>query len=85
MVQIQRIPRPRRARTPRGFGQFGVELHENTAVNVWDSTAEIRYIVIPQRPAGTEGWDEQALAAIVTRNSMIGTDRKLSITIGERQ
>ena len=65
-------------REPRAvLAEFGVELREDTAVRVWDSTAEIRYIVIPQRPSGTEGWDEDALAAIVTRNSMIGTDRDL--------
>jgi nitrile hydratase len=47
-------------------------------VRVWDSTAELRYIVVPQRPAGTEGWDGDRLAALVTRNSMIGTQRDLS-------
>ena len=70
--------RARAVREPRAvLAEFGVELREDTAVRVWDSTAEIRYIVIPQRPSGTEGWDEDALAAIVTRNSMIGTDRDL--------
>jgi nitrile hydratase len=54
-----------------------VELDEKVAVRVWDSTAELRYLVVPQRPAGTEDWGEAALAAIVTRNSMIGTDRNL--------
>jgi nitrile hydratase len=44
---------------------------------VWDSTAELRYLVVPQRPAGTDNWDEEALATIVSRNSMIGTDRDL--------
>ncbi len=48
-------------------------------MRVWDSTAEIRYIVIPQRPAGTKGWSEDQLAAIVTRNAMIGTDRDLKL------
>jgi nitrile hydratase subunit alpha len=42
-------------------------------VRVWDSTAEVRYLVIPERPAGTEGWSEEQLAGIVTRNAMIGT------------
>ena len=46
------------------------------AVRVWDSTAELRYIVVPQRPAGTEGWDGDRLAALVTRNSMIGTGNR---------
>jgi nitrile hydratase len=70
--------RSRAVREPRAvLAEFGVEISEDTAIRVWDSTAELRYIVIPQRPAGTEGWDEDALAAIVTRNSMIGTDRDL--------
>jgi nitrile hydratase len=50
-----------------------VTLPEATGVRVWDSTAEIRYLVIPMRPPGTEGWDEAALAGLVTRDSMIGT------------
>ncbi len=70
--------RARAVREPRVvLAEFGVELDEKTAVNVWDSTAEVRYIVIPQRPDGSDGLDETALAALVTRNSMIGTDRKL--------
>ena len=48
-------------------------LPERTAVRVWDSTAEIRYLVLPMRPAGTDGLDRAALAALVTRDSMIGT------------
>jgi nitrile hydratase len=52
---------------------FGVTLPEGKQVSVWDSTAEIRYIVIPERPPGTEGWNEDRLAALVTRDSMIGT------------
>jgi nitrile hydratase len=70
--------RARAVREPRAvLTEFGVDLPEDIAVRVWDSTAELRYIVIPERPAGTDGWDEEALAAIVTRNSMIGTDRDL--------
>lgn len=70
--------RSRVVREPRVvLGEFGVHLAEDVAVRVWDSTAELRYLVVPQRPSGTEGWDEAALAAIVTRNSMIGTDRDL--------
>jgi nitrile hydratase len=53
--------------------EFGVELPESTQVRVWDSTAEIRYLVIPMRPKGTEGWPEEKLAEIVSRDSMIGT------------
>lgn len=55
------------------LAEFGVELPADKAVRVWDSTAELRYLVIPERPAGTEGWDEERLAALVTRDSMIGT------------
>lgn len=72
--------RARSAREPRKvLEEFGVHLDDVVAVRVWDSTAELRYIVVPERPTGTEGWDEEALAAIVTRNSMIGTDRDLKI------
>ncbi len=59
---------------PRGvLADFGVTLPAGTAIRVWDSTAETRYLVLPQRPAGTDGWSEEQLAALVTRNSMIGT------------
>lgn len=59
---------------PRGvLADFGVTLPEATRIRVWDSTAEIRYLVVPMRPAGTDGWSEEALAAIVSRDSMIGT------------
>ena len=53
--------------------EFGVTLPSETSVRVWDSTAELRYLVIPQRPKDTEGWSEKQLAALVTRDSMIGT------------
>ena len=53
--------------------EFGVSVTDEREVRVWDSTAEIRYLVIPERPAGTEGWSEDQLAEIVTRNAMIGT------------
>ena len=66
--------RSRAVRDPRGvLADFGVTLPETTSIRVWDSTAEVRYLVIPRRPAGTEGLDESALAALVTRDSMIGT------------
>jgi nitrile hydratase len=59
---------------PRGvLRDFGVELPGETEIRVWDSTSEIRYLVMPMRPAGTEGWSEERLAALVTRDSMIGT------------
>ena len=52
---------------------FGVELPKETEIRVWDSTAETRFLVLPMRPQGTEGWSEEKLAEIVTRDSMIGT------------
>jgi nitrile hydratase len=59
---------------PRGvLADFGVSLPSDTAVRVWDSTAETRYLVLPQRPAGTDGWTEEQLATLVSRDSMIGT------------
>lgn len=67
--------RSRAVRDPRGvLAEFGVTLSPNTEIRVWDSTAEIRYLVVPMRPAGSEDLDEDALAALVTRDSMIGTD-----------
>ena len=58
---------------PRGvLAEFGVTLPATTRIRVWDSTAEVRYLVIPMRPHGSEGLDETELAALVTRNSMIG-------------
>ena len=71
--------RSRAVRDPRGVLQeFDVNLEDDIEVRVWDSTAELRYLVLPQRPEGTEDFSEEALAALVTRNSMIGTDRVLS-------
>lgn len=59
---------------PRGvLREFGVELPETTKIRVWDSTAEVRYLVVPERPNGTDGMSEEQLAALVTRDSMIGT------------
>ena len=67
--------RARAVRDPRGvLAEFGVTLGPDVRVDVWDSTAELRYMVIPQRPAGTQGMDEAALTALVSRNAMIGTD-----------
>ena len=61
---------------PRGvLAEFGTELPQDVEVRVWDSTAEIRYLVIPQRPTGTGGLSEDELAALVTRDGMIGTTR----------
>ena len=71
--------RSRAVRDPRGvLADFGVGLPEGRQIRVWDSTAEIRYLVIPQRPAGTQGLDERQLAELVTRDSMIGTGLALS-------
>src|SRR6266568_5070960 len=58
---------------PRGvLHEFGLDLPDGVEVRVWDSTAELRYLVLPERPAGTEGWSEDELAEIVTRDAMIG-------------
>ena len=66
--------RARAVREPRKvLAEFGVTLPEDTAVRIWDSTAEVRYLVIPQRPAGTDDMSEDDLMALVTRDSMIGT------------
>jgi len=70
---------------PRGvLAEFGVTLPETTKIRVWDSTAEIRYLVLPMRPEGTEGWSEEALAELVTRDSMIGTGLPLSSSEAEQ-
>lgn len=59
---------------PRGvLKDFGVSLPQETEIRVWDSTAETRFIVVPQRPADTEGWNQERLASLVTRDSMVGT------------
>jgi len=66
--------RARAVRDPRGLlAEFGLEIEKNRAISVWDSTAEARYLVLPMRPEGTESMTEEQLAALVTRDSMIGT------------
>ena len=66
--------RSRAVQDPRGvLADFGVHLRDDVEVRVWDSTAEIRYLVLPERPRGTDGWSEKELATLVTRDSMIGT------------
>ena len=69
---------PYRARAvadPRGvLKEFGTELKEDIEIRVWDSTSEVRFLVLPERPEGTEGWSEEELAALVTRNAMIGVE-----------
>jgi nitrile hydratase len=70
---------PYRARAvadPRGvLREFGTEVGPEVQIRVWDSTAEVRYLVLPEQPAGTEGWSEEQLAALVTRNAMIGVEK----------
>ncbi|WP_420557840.1 nitrile hydratase subunit alpha [Roseovarius sp.] len=74
-----RAYRSRAVREPRAvLREFGVELPETTRIRVHDSTADMRYIVLPARPPGTEGMDEAALAKLVTRDSMIGTGLPLA-------
>jgi nitrile hydratase len=66
--------RSRAVMDPRGvLADFGVTLPADTEIRVWDSTAETRFLVVPLRPAGAEGWSEERLAALITRDSMIGT------------
>jgi nitrile hydratase alpha subunit len=71
--------RSRVVREPRSvLAEFGVELTDDIDVRVHDSTAELRYMILPQRPAGTDDWSEERLAALLTRDSLIGTQRNLS-------
>jgi nitrile hydratase len=65
--------RSRMVREPRAvLAEFGLEIPENVTIRVHDSTADMRYLVVPMRPAGTEGWSEERLASLVSRDSMIG-------------
>ncbi len=71
--------RSRAVSDPRDvLAEFGVTLPDSVGVRVWDSTSELRYLVVPERPGGTEGMSEEALAELVTRDSMIGTGLALS-------
>jgi nitrile hydratase subunit alpha len=66
--------RSRAVKDPRGvLADFGVKLPTSTEIRVWDSTAETRFLVLPMRPPGTDGWSEERLAQLVTRDAMIGT------------
>lgn len=68
--------RSRAVLEPRAvLSEFGTEVDDDVEVRVWDSNSEVRYLVVPQRPEGTEGWSEDELAALVTRNAMIGVER----------
>jgi nitrile hydratase len=70
---------------PRGvLREFGLELAEDVEVRVWDSTAEVRYLVLPERPAGSETLSEEALAALVTRDAMIGVAQVTLAETGKR-
>jgi nitrile hydratase len=70
---------------PRGvLREFGLELAEDVEVRVWDSTAEVRYLVLPERPAGSETLSEEALASLVTRDAMIGVAKVVLTEAGER-
>lgn len=71
--------RARAVRDPHGvLREFGVQLGDHVELEVWDSTSELRYMVVPERPPGTDGWSEEQLATLVTRNAMIGTQRDLT-------
>jgi len=73
--------RARVVREPRSvLAEFGVELTDEVDVRVHDSTAELRYMVLPQRPEGTEDWPEEQLAKLITRDSLVGTQRNLETT-----
>lgn len=71
--------RSKAVRDPRGLlEEFGLEIPEDVRIEVHDSTADLRFLVLPQRPEGTDGWSEEQLAELVTRNSMIGTGQPRS-------
>lgn len=71
--------RARAVASPRSvLKEFGTELNDDVEIRVWDSTSEVRYLVLPERPEGTEGWSEEELAELVTRNSMIGVEKAKS-------
>lgn len=68
--------RSRMVKEPRAvLAEFGLELPDEVEVHVWDQTAELRYMVLPQRPPHTAGWDEEELVEVVTRDAMVGVDR----------
>jgi nitrile hydratase len=72
--------RSRAVSEPRAvLAEFGLALGDEVEVRVWDSTSEVRYLVVPQRPAGTDGWSEDALADLVSRDSMVGVARARAV------
>ena len=75
--------RARAVRDPRGvLSEFGTQLPDGVDIKVWDSTSDCRYMVVPERPEGTDSWSEEDLAGLVTRNAMIGTVRDLTPSRG---
>jgi nitrile hydratase len=77
--------RSRAVADPRGvLAEFGTELSDDVEIRVWDSTSEVRFLVLPERPAGTDGWSEDELATLVSRNAMIGVERAKSPGQAER-
>ena len=73
--------RSRIVRQPRAvLAEFGVQLEDDVDVRVHDSTAELRYMILPQRPAGTDDWPAEQLAELITRDSLIGTQRELAVS-----
>ena len=85
LVQVRRLPFARGHRSARGAEGVGRgEVPDDVEVRVWDSTAELRYLVLPERPAGTEGWSEEQLAEIVTRDAMIGV-AQVTVPAGSRR
>jgi nitrile hydratase len=78
--------RSRAVLDPRGvLRELGIEVPEDVEVRVWDSTSEVRYLVLPERPTGTERWSEAELAGIVTRDSMIGVAKVQAPARGGRR
>ena len=75
MVQVRTLPGPRGRRPSGGLKEFGTELPDDTQINVWDSTAEMRYLILPERPTDTDDWSAEDLALLVSRNAMIGTEK----------
>jgi nitrile hydratase subunit alpha len=70
---------------PRGvLCEFGLKIEENVEVRVWDSTAELRYLVLPERPAGSDGWSEEKLAALVSRDAMVGVAKIATPVQGDK-
>ena len=75
--------RSRAVADPRGvLAEFGTTLPDDVEIRVWDSTSEVRFMVLPERPAGTEGWSADELVTLVTRNAMIGVERARSLRDG---